>query len=151
MNAQKNKRTAPSEQSMPALLARALTKATLAGICTVVLLSLVCALIALLCDHPDALIRPMALASLALGSLVSGWVSRRTCRLSPMLCGGLGALALVLIGLLVCCFVPADLHGTFSSGLAWAIRGGVVLFCWLGASMGANQPKSKRRPRRRPA
>lgn len=101
--------------------------------------------IALATADPHALLSPLACAVAALCALVCGFLTRHRSRMSPLLCGALsGALLVVLFWLLGVLF-PAD--RAWPTALAWGLRGGMLVFSLLGASLGANLPKKSRHNR----
>ena len=138
-------RATPPSDSLPLLLARAVLRGVLCATGVVLVLSLVAAAVAYAGANPDRLITPLGLAVLAVAALICGMVTRRAARRSPLLCGSLGGLALLCVWFSLSCLLPDDLRGSFPTGVGWGLRGGTLFFSLLGASMGANLPKKRRR------
>jgi hypothetical protein len=103
--------------------------------------------IALAAPDPNALLAPLACGVSAVCALACGFLTRHRARLSPLLCGVLSGALLVALFWLMGALFPSD-HA-WASPIAWGLRGGMLVFSLLGASLGANLPKKKRRPTRR--
>ena len=103
--------------------------------------------IALATPDPNALITPLACGVSAVCALLCGFLTRHRARLSPLLCGAIAGAVLVALFWLMGALFPAD--RAWPAALAWGLRGGMLVFSLLGASLGANLPKKKRRPKRR--
>ena len=131
------------------LIARAVGQGVAFAALVGALLSLVAALVAYSAGDPDSLVLPLGFGALALSALVCGFDTRRRARTSPLLCGMLSGFALLLMLFFFSCFLPDSLRGTWSPAASWGLRGGVVLFCMLGAVMNANLPRAKRGKRKR--
>lgn len=142
-------RQVPADRSLPARLAFSLLRGMLSALVCALLLSLLATAIAYASADPDRLVLPLGLGVLALASVTCGLVTRRASHLSPLLCGFLGGLALLILSFVLSWLLPTALRGGFSPAMTWGLRGGTLAFSLLGASMGANLPKKKRRPRRR--
>lgn len=157
MNTAKNGKThrraaraaTPTEQHPLLLLARAVLRGVLIALICALVISPIAAIIAYMSADPDSLLLPLGLGTLAVVALVCGLITRRYARLSPLLCGTLGGLALLALWFVLSCLLPDDLRGSFSPAVGWGLRGGVIIFSLLGAAMGANMPKKNRRPKRR--
>ncbi len=130
-----------------------LARGTLRGIITATLggavLSLACTAIAYTNADPDALITPLALGTLAVSAAAGGFATWCSCRTAPLVCGSLCGLSLLLIFFFFSCFLPDALRGGTSDALSWGLRGGVMVFCLLGALMAANMPKKGRGKRKK--
>lgn len=137
-------RSGAAGQTMPSLLARATLRGSAAAVVSGAVLSLTATAIAYMNADPDALITPLALAALTVSCVVDGFVSWRSCRAAPLLCGALSGLSLLLISFFFSCFLSDGLRSSMSAGLSWGLRGGILLFCILGSLMAANMPKGKR-------
>ena len=155
MNISKKKRSSTSEAlrsspdtSLP-LLARAVGQSVALSVIVGALLSLLAALVAYSNGDPDSLVMPLGLGALALCALVCGFDTRRRAHCSPLLCGLLSGIALLVLLFFFSCFLSDSLVGGWSSGSLWSVRGGVVLFCILGAAMSANAPRAKRGKRKK--
>ncbi|MBO5898293.1 MAG: hypothetical protein J6R04_04700, partial [Clostridia bacterium] len=94
-----------------------------------------------------ALITPLACGVSAVCALACGFLTRHRARLSPLLCGALSGAVLVALFWLMGALFPSE-HA-WAPPIAWGLRGGMLVFALLGASLGANLPKKKRRPKRR--
>ena len=98
---------------------------------------------ALAAPDPNALIAPLGCAVAALCALVCGFLTRHRSHLSPLLCGvPAGGVLVVLFWLLGVLFPTSH---AWPAGIAWGLRGGMLVFSLLGASLGANLPKKRRR------
>ena len=143
-------RTAPTPDNAPALTryAKATARGCLFAVALSVVLSAVTAAIAYATADPDALLVPLALCVPALSSLIGGLATYRACRTSPLLCGALNALALMLAYFMLSYLLPDELRGQWPSGLRWGLRGGMLAFSMLGAVMGAYASKKRVKRRR---
>ena len=140
----KDNTTSATIQSTPLLFAHATLRGSIAATLCAAILSLVTALISYMNADPDSLLTPLALAVLAISATIAGFVAWRSARTAPLLCGVLCGLILILLFFFFSCFFPDSLRSSWSPGLLWGLRGGVMLFCVLGAIMAANMPTSKR-------
>ena len=121
----------------------ALTRALAWSLGLGLIASLVATAAALASPDPNALIAPLSCAITAICSLVGGFVTRRRTRHSPLLCGAIaGAMLVALFGLLGA-ILPTT-HA-WPASVAWGLRGGMLAFALLGASLGSNLPKKCRR------
>lgn len=121
--------------------------ATLGG----VVLSLASTAVAYTSTDPDRLVIPLALGTIAVSATAAGFVSRLSCKAAPLVCGSLCGLSLLMLCFFFSCFLPDSLRGGMPAALSWGLRGGVMVFCILGAFMAANMPqkgRSKRKKRR---
>lgn len=141
-----------STSTQPNTLAR-LAGATLRGgawgLILALVLSLVGALIAYLNADPDALLAPLGLGSLALSFLVAGFFAQRSYKSAPIVCGGLCAIALLIVCWLLSALLPDSTNATLSTTARWGMWGGAVAFCMLGALIAANMPRGKRGKRKK--
>ncbi len=101
--------------------------------------------IALAAPDPNALIAPLACAVAAVCALLCGFLTRHRARLSPLWCGLAAGGAMVALFWLMGALLPSD-HA-WPAGVAWGLRGGMLVFALLGALLGANLPKKRRRGR----
>ena len=148
---QKRPRTAerPIENATPPLrLAKATARGCLFALLATIVLSAITAAVAYATADPDALVVPLSLCVMAISPLIGGLVTYRSCRISPLLCGALSALALLFFYFVLSYLLPDELRGQWPSGLRWGLRGGVLAFSLIGAVMGAYAPKKRKRKRR---
>ncbi|MBR0442760.1 MAG: TIGR04086 family membrane protein [Clostridia bacterium] len=138
-----------TDGSILSRFARATMHGCIAAVATGAILSLVCALIAYACADPDAVLPPLALGVIALCALAAGLFSWRKARSSPLLCGALSGLSLMLLAFFFSCFLPDTLRGTIPASMSWGLRGGMLVFCVLGAIMAANMPRGNKVKRKR--
>lgn len=156
----KNRRTPPtgarpsapaSAGGISATLSSAL-RASLCALCTLLVLSVCAAAVAYAAPDPDARTMPLSLCVLALSCLFGGWTAfrrgRRTGSTVPILCALLcGILLIVLLfGLSLC--LPDGLRGQWPPSIAWGLRGGMLVFCLLGAVMASYAPRKRRKRRK---
>lgn len=138
-----------SDSSKFSLLAcgalRGIITATLSGMA----LSLAATAAAYTSANPDLLIMPLALGTLAVSTTAAGFAAWRSCRMAPLACGSLCGLSLLLIFFFFSCFLPDSLCSGMPAALSWGLRGGVMVFCILGALMAANMPKRGRGKRKK--
>ena len=141
--------TASAQPNTLARLAGATLRGGAWGLILALVLSLVGALIAYLNADPDALLVPLALGSLSLSCLVAGFFAQHSYKSAPIVCGGVCAIALLIVCWLLGALLPDGTHATLSAGARWGMRGGAVAFCMLGALMAANLPRGKRGKRKK--
>ena len=131
---------------LPLRLARASALGTLSSCLAALVLSLVGAAAVSGGSDPDLTLLPLSIGVTALSTLLGGLVTRRTSHLSPLACGlAHGAcfllLTMALAGL-------ADTDDAMRAALRWGLRASALAFSILGALMGANLPKARKRKRR---
>ena len=109
-------------------------------LCGLVLLSVMAGL-ALTQSDPNALTTPLSLAVLGLSAVAGGLICSRRCGESPLLCGLIFGLLLVLLMWGASLFFS---DGSLSMGLSLPVslllRGAVVALSCVGARMGAPRP-----------
>jgi putative membrane protein (TIGR04086 family) len=141
--------TTSTQPNTLARLAGATLRGGAWGLILALVLSLVGALIAYLNADPDALLVPLALGSLSLSCLVAGFFAQRSYKSAPIVCGGVCAIALLIVCWLIGALLPDSTNATLSTTARWGMRGGAVAFCMLGALMAANLPRGKRGKRKK--
>lgn len=138
---------AKARRPLPLQLARALALGSLVSCALALALSLVGAAVASANADPESLLFPLSIAITATAALAGGFVTRRAARLSPLVCGLLHGAVLLLITLALACLGESE-NASASETVRWGLRGGMLAFSFLGALLGANLPKSKKRKRR---
>ena len=129
-------------------LGRAVGWGVLLSLILLVVLCTIGAIVAFSTADPDAITAPLALGAMLLSPLAGGVITYRRHRTSPLLCGLLCGLGLLIVTGLAGLLWQDTQPNAWSSLLRWGLRGGMVAFCILGAVMGSYAPRKRRRRRR---
>lgn len=129
-------------------LGRAVGWGILIALISLVVLCTVGAVVAFSTADPDAIVTPLALGAMLLSPLSGGLITYRRHRNSPLLCGLLCGLGLLIVTTLAGFLWRDAQPNTWGSLLRWGLRGGIVAFCILGAVIGSYAPRKRRRRRR---
>lgn len=130
-------------------LARAIVRVLPLTLAAGLILSLIAAIIANSRPDPEPLLLPLALCISVIMSLLGGWLMFRSCRQACLWCGLTYGGALVLLFSITAWMLPAETSSAISTGIRWALRGGMILFSVFGAMMGSYAPRKKRKKKKR--
>ena len=94
---------------------------------------------------PQAWIAPTAIGTLYLTAMIAGATTRHFQRRSPIACGLLAGVILLLFGIVLSLFLPRDAQ---TAEGYWWIRLAAPLFAVMGSYIGHLRPRKQRKKRR---
>ena len=127
------------------LLARNTLIGTGIAVVIALLLLLLATAVTLRAKDPQAWIAPTAIGILYVTAMIAGGTARHLHRQSPIACGLLAGLILLLLCMVLSLFLPRD--SQTAEGLYW-IRLAAPLFAVMGSYIGHLRPKKQHKKRR---
>ena len=112
-------------------------------------LGVIASLILFKTNDPLKFIVPSALSILYISTLLGGYISSRINKRSPILCGLLSSLFVLVFSLLVSLFVPVSLSSGYDIFSAIGSRLAVIVSSLVGAFIGTNYNKSRNSKKKR--
>lgn len=114
-----------------------------------ILLGVVVSIILFKTSDPLKFIVPSALSILYISTMLGGYIASRINKRSPIICGLLSSLFVLLFSLLVSLFVPVSHSSGYDIFSAIGLRLAVIVSSVVGAFIGTNYNKSKNTKKKR--
>ena len=142
-----NKKRRPVVEATPQGAIKSSLPGTAAALVSALVMTLLGALIALLCPDPGAAARVTGYAVLYLSAFAGGFYAYRRCRAYPLLCGLYTGLSYTALTILLSLLLQID-EGGLSPALAFLLRAPIVLTAIVGGVAASYSPKRRRKRRR---